>query len=475
MKYYRINQNVLFRHFGDFGYITDNRNFGYNLLGSNFTLGDEIISETGADIVSCLKKTPLSIDEIMNKVVEIFEPETELRSSVIEFLELLCSKGFILSGDSVEECSNCDAITRNDNQRLAEDDSNTIDTQEFLSKYYKERPFPTSIHVEITSECNERCIHCYIPHEFKQDLMDENLFNLVLSQAIELNLLHITISGGEPMLHPRFIDFMRKCREADMSVNILSNLTLLNNEMIEEMKLNPLLSVQTSIYSMQENIHDGITHQKGSLNKTIASVIKLIENHVPVQISCPLLKNNVNSYQKVKEWATEQNISVGIDYSIIAQYNHNKNNINCRLSTEDLKNFISEQFSSDSTFRDEIVKEITERRKKTGDDYICSVCNSSICIGPNGNVFPCVGWSSKILGNIKSHSLQDIWLNSEAVKQLRAIRFKDFVNCRNCSSKDFCTICMVRNSNESSSGDQFELNQYFCDMAKIKKEIYNGC
>lgn len=475
MKYYRINQNVLFRHFGDFGYITDNRNFGYNLLGSNFTLGDEIISETGADIVSCLKKTPLSIDEIMNKVVEIFEPETELRSSVIEFLELLCSKGFILSGDSVEECSNCDAITRNDNQRLAEDDSNTIDTQEFLSKYYKERPFPTSIHVEIASECNERCIHCYIPHEFKQDLMDENLFNLVLSQAIELNLLHITISGGEPMLHPRFIDFMRKCREADMSVNILSNLILLNNEMIEEMKLNPLLSVQTSIYSMQENIHDGITHQKGSLNKTVASVIKLIENHIPVQISCPILKNNVNSYRKVKEWAVKHNISAGIDYSIIAQYNHNKKNINCRLSIEELKNFISEQFSSDSLFRDEIEKEITERRKKTGDDYICSICNSSICIGPNGNVFPCVEWSSKILGNIKSQSFQDVWMKSEAVKQLRAIRFKDFVNCRNCSSKDFCTICMVRNSNESSSGDQFELNQYFCDMAKIKKEIYNGC
>ena len=404
MKYYRINQNVLFRHFGDFGYITDNRNFGYNLLGSNFTLGDEIISETGADIVSCLKKTPLSIDEIMNKVVEIFEPETELRSSVIEFLELLCSKGFILSGDSVEECSNCDAITRNDNQRLAEDDSNTIDTQEFLSKYYEERPFPTSIHVEIASECNERCIHCYIPHEFKQDLMDENLFNLVLSQAIELNLLHITISGGEPMLHPRFIDFMRKCREADMSVNILSNLTLLNNEMIEEMKLNPLLSVQTSIYSMQENIHDGITHQKGSLNKTVASVIKLIENHIPVQVSCPILKNNVNSYREVKEWAVKHNISAGIDYSIIAQYNHNKKNINCRLSIEELKNFISEQFSSDSLFRDEIEKEITERRKKTGDDYICSICNSSICIGPNGNVFPCVGWSSKILGNINVSS-----------------------------------------------------------------------
>ena len=47
--------------------------------------------------------------------------------------------------------------------------------------------------------------------------------------------------------------------------------------------------------------------------------------------------------------ATKQNISIGVDYSIIAQYNHNKNNINCRLSTEDLQYVISEQFSRKRT------------------------------------------------------------------------------------------------------------------------------
>ena len=65
-----------------------------------------------------------------------------------------------------------------------------------------------------------------------------------------MNLLHITISGGEPMLHPHFIDFLRECRINDKSVNVLSNLTLLNDEMVAEMKLNPLLSVETSVYSM---------------------------------------------------------------------------------------------------------------------------------------------------------------------------------------------------------------------------------
>ena len=119
-------------------------------------------------------------------------------------------------------------------------------------------------------------------------------------------------------------------------------------------------------------------------------------------------------------------------------------------------------------------KEITERRKKTDNDYICSICNSSVCIGPNGDIFPCVGWSSKILGNVRYQTLQDIWMKSNMVKYLRTIRFKDFANCQNCSAKDFCTICMVRNANESSSGNPFELSEYFCSIAKIKKDIYNN-
>lgn len=478
MKYYRINQKIIFRHFGDFGYLTDNRNFGYNFIDNDFFLGDEIVSETGADIVSCLEKKPMSIDDIMDKIVEIFEPNDDLHDDVIEFLELLCSKGFIISGESFEECENggvdVNNFRRNVSQNLIENDTNITDTQKFLSEYFGECPFPTSIHVEIASECNERCIHCYIPHEFKQDLMDEALFNSILCQARELKLLHITISGGEPMLHPHFIDFLRKCREADMSVNVLSNLTLLNDEIIEEMKLNPLLGVQTSIYSMQPNVHDCITHQNGSLNKTVASVRKLIHNRIPVQINCPILKNNVNFYQEVKEWATEHNISIGIDYAIIAQYNHGKKNINCRLSKEELKGVISEHIRSDSSFFEEVKKEITERRKKTDNDYICSICNSSVCIGPNGDIFPCVGWSSKILGNVRYQTLQDIWMKSNMVKYLRTIRFKDFANCQNCSAKDFCTICMVRNANESSSGNPFELSEYFCSIAKIKKDIYNN-
>ena len=471
MKYYRINPLVLFRHYGDFGYLTDNRNFGYNFIGNDFILGDEIISESGADILSCLDKKPLPIEEIMERVFKIFGDVDNLQSEVTNFLDFLCLKGFIISGESAEEC--VPKFSNKNKKQNIEDGTNTpIETQAFFSERFGECPFPVSVHVEIVSECNERCIHCYIPHEFKQDLMDDSLFSDILSQSRDMNLLHITISGGEPMLHPHFIEFLKECRNADMSVNVLSNLTLLNDKIIEEMKQNPLLCVQTSVYSMQPDIHDSITHKKGSLNRTISSILKLVENHIPVQVNCPIMKNNYNSYKDVLEWAREHNISADVDFSIIAQYNHDKDNLNCRLSRDELIKVISDRVVEDSSYIDDIEKEVAENKKKVDRDYICSICNSSICIGAKGDVFPCVGWSNKVVGNIQTQTLKDIWFKSEIIKSLREIRREDFIGCKKCDAKEYCTICMVRNANESSTGNPLELSRYFCNIAKIKKDIY---
>lgn len=481
MAYYKINPLILFRNYGDFGYITDNRNFGYNFTGTNFILGDQIVSETGADILSCLEKRPLSLKEIMDRVSLLFEIEEgyDLQKDIVEFLDLLNLKGFVIKGESLQECnkhnvSHIRVVNGIISQNLNKGEYELIETQEFLSKRFGESPFPTSIHVEVVSECNERCIHCYIPHELKTELMDDRFFYSILDQAQEMKLLHITISGGEPMLHPHFIDFVKKCRECDMSVNILSNLTLLDENMVKEMKKNPLLSVQTSIYSMRPEIHDGITMHKNSLKKTCSSVLKLIENGIPVQLSCPIMKANYDSYKSVQQWAFEHNIPVGFDYSIIAKYNHNKDNLNCRLSDAELYEFIADKMTNDSSYMEDIEKEIADNKKKSADDYICSVCNSSICISSQGDVYPCVGWSDRIVGNLHQDTLKNIWFKSEEIKELRSIRRKDIQECKSCTQKDYCSVCMVRNSNESSMGNPFEVSKYFCNIAKTKKILYES-
>jgi hypothetical protein len=59
MMFYKRKTNVLYRNFGSYGYITDNRNFGYKLLNNNYNhIGDKILSESGAIFMSILGKKP---------------------------------------------------------------------------------------------------------------------------------------------------------------------------------------------------------------------------------------------------------------------------------------------------------------------------------------------------------------------------------------------------------------------------------
>lgn len=286
-----------------------------------------------------------------------------------------------------------------------------------------------------------------------------------------MNVLHLTLSGGEPMLHKNFCDFLRKCREYDFSVNVLSNLTLLDGEILKEMKANPLLGVQVSLYSMNPDIHDEITQMKGSFEKTKNAILKLVENDIPLQISCPIMKQNKGCYNEVVQWANQHKIPTGDDFVIIARYNHTTQNLNCRLSINEVKEIINEKVADDAKYLEQIEIEAERKKDITPDDFICTVCNYSICIADNGNVFPCAGWHGHIVGNVKETPLKEIWDNSEKVQYLRGLRKKDFPDCIKCQDKEYCTICMVRNANESPLGDPLAVNEYFCDIAKFNRKM----
>ena len=478
----KLKSNVLFRGFKSFGFITDNRNFGYKQTNDNENhIGDKILSESGSLFVSVLTKKPQSFDDIVEVIMKHFDDvDIEIiKNDALEFYGILELDGFIVSGVTMQECEDKDTrfsykllTTETGEKNLSSTYIKPVkSTQDFLDEFFQDKPQLTNLHIEITSLCNERCIHCYIPHDYKISYIESDLFYDVLTQCKDMRLLHLTISGGEPMLHKNFSDFLRKCNEYNFSVNVLSNLTLLNDEIIEEMKANHLLGVQVSLYSMDPNIHDEITQMKGSLEKTRNAILKLIENNIPLQISCPTMKQNKNCYEEVINWAKKHKINVGDDFGLIGRYNHTTQNLNCRLSLDEINDLIKSKASKDSKYIEQLEMEVAKKKNMTADDSVCSVCHSSICIADNGNVYPCAGWQDYIVGNIKEASLKDIWENSQKVQYLRSLRKKDFPKCIQCPDKEFCTMCMVRNANENPQGDPLIINEFFCNIAKLNKKV----
>jgi len=480
--FFKQKYNVMFRDFKSFGYIMDNRNFGYKQTDNNDNyIGDKILSESGAVFMSVLGRKPQTLDELAKKTKKKFT-DVDIRTikeDAKEFYCMLEQDGFIVSGETMKECNEKDikfSYKKLNPDIIKKDSSLTIiqpekSTQDFFEKFFNGKPQLTSLHIEITSLCNERCIHCYIPHDYKISYIEPDLFCDILDQCKNMRLLHLILSGGEPMMHKSFCDFLKKCRENDFSVNVLSNLTLLNNEIIKEMKMNPLLDVQVSLYSMNPSIHDEITQMKGSFEKTKNAILRLIENDIPLQISCPIMKQNKNCFDEVIKWAEKYKIHVSDDYGIIARYNHTTQNLSCRLSINEIKEVIDSKVENDSKYIEHIEIEAEKKNNITSNDFVCSVCNTSICITDNGNVYPCAGWQDYIVGNVKEASLYDIWDNSEKVQYLRSLRKKDFPKCIQCTDKEFCSMCMVKNANENPKGDPLAVNEFFCDIAKLNKEI----
>jgi len=478
--FFKLKSNVIFRNYESFGYITDNRNFGYKQTNNNENhIGDKILSESGAVFMSVLDRKSQAIEELAKKISKQFKDVDirTIKNDAIEFYNMLEQDGFIVSGDTLKKCDEKD--TRFSYKTLEpvikKELYTTIhpekSTQDFLEEFFKGKPQLTNLHFEIISECNERCIHCYIPHDYKVSCIEPDLFYDVLEQCKKMRLLHLTLSGGEPMLHKSFCDFLKKCREYDFSVNVLSNLTLLNDEIINEMKMNPLLGVQVSLYSMDSDIHDEITQRKGSFEKTKNAILQLIDNDIPLQITCPIMKQNKSNYDDVIKWAKKHKIHAGDDYGIIARYNHNTQNLSCRLSINEIKEVINNKVTNDAKYLEQIEIEAEKKKNITSNDFVCSVCHSSICITDNGNVYPCAGWQDYIVGNVKETLLNDIWDNSEKVEYLRGLRNQDFPKCIQCADKEFCTMCMVKNANENPTGDPLVVNEFFCNIAKLNKQI----
>ena len=465
--YYKIRNDVLFRKYQGHGYIADNSEYGYRMLNDNRQyLGEKYVSASGAIMLSMLSKSPRSIDDVVEELSQIFTGvEYEmLKQDTAEFFDLFVDEGFLSRGEAIDTCtdqfienapklSGCDQIQ----EGIVKNDctGGDISPNEFLR----------SIHIEIADACNERCIHCYIPNERKNNVIDSALFYRIIEEGRKMNIIHVTLSGGEPLLHKDILGFLKRCRKLELSVNILSNLTLLTDDIISEMKKNSLLSVQVSLYSMDAVVHDSIMKLNGSFEKTKNGILRLCDEGIPVQISCPIIKQNKDSYIDVLHWGWAHNIAVATEPVIFAAYDHSGCNLENRLSIEEVDDVLTVQMQEG--YAESIRKTAKDKEKLTENDPICSVCRYSFCVMASGKVFPCAGWQNNVIGDLNRQTVQEVWETSDKIKELRQIKWSRFSQCVDCKDRGYCTVCMMWNSNENSDGDPFRINEHRCNVAAI--------
>jgi sulfatase maturation enzyme AslB (radical SAM superfamily) len=207
---------------------------GYIINSGDF--GDRVVDASGAAFLKALSRKPKSWENLTNEIAKSYVKvdRAVLKNDIAEFFKIMEDDGFIISGETAEELDKKDTRFSYSNlvpKTIKEDFTPIIrrapkTTQDYLNEHFKDSPHLTSLQIELTSRCNERCVHCYIPHENKTNDIEPELFYDVLEQAAKMGVLSLTLSGGEPLLHPHFVEFLREAKDYDFSINVLSNLTL---------------------------------------------------------------------------------------------------------------------------------------------------------------------------------------------------------------------------------------------------------
>lgn len=463
--------------------IYDDGQLGY--ITNQLTRHDRTYTESGADFLHQITRQPKHINDIINNLATIYDANIEtLRADFIEFAKDLADHKFVVIGENAESLDEQDiefsynvenpkTLASDFTQPTKENPNKT--TQDFLLQHDIKTPRLACLQFELTSRCNERCIHCYIPNDKKNTGFDLSFarFKHILDQFVEMSGIHVTLSGGEALMNKDIIKMLHYCREKDLQISLLTNLISLTDEHVKVLKEVNVSLVQVSLYSMIPEVHDTITTIKGSFKRTKESIEKLHAADVPVQISCPVMKANKDGYDKVMQYAQSLKMKSNTDYIMMAQADLDTTNLANRLSIDETEKVIKDIMDYDKDYKEDTLAHepiSSIPLEEFAEMPLCGAGVNDLCVTVNGDVYPCAGWQAYVVGNVFRQSLRDIWENSQELAQVRKVRHKDFPQCMTCEARDYCAMCLVRNYNESG-GDMFKINQHFCDVAFLNKRL----
>lgn len=156
--------------------------------------------------------------------------------------------------------------------------------------------------------CNQRCRCCPLIHkEERQAFVDADALFREIDSMSSFGVTDITLSGGEPTVHPHFFDIIRYCFDEGMAVHILSNGENFCKKDFSE-KLTALarqgeLSVTTTFHSENPEEHEYQNGSPGSFARSAEGLRMLDSNGVNVSVKHCITADNYRQLPSFVEFA----------------------------------------------------------------------------------------------------------------------------------------------------------------------------
>jgi pyrroloquinoline quinone biosynthesis protein E len=156
-------------------------------------------------------------------------------------------------------------------------------------------PRPVGLLAELTHRCPLGCPYCSNPLELESraEELDTATWQRVFSEAAELGIIHIHLSGGEPASRRDLVEIVAHCAKAGLYTNLITSGIGLNEERVAELSRARLDHVQLSIQDSEAESADRIAGYEGAYARKRDVARSVTEAGLPLTVNAVIHRANV--------------------------------------------------------------------------------------------------------------------------------------------------------------------------------------
>lgn len=308
---------------------------------------------------------------------------------------------------------------------------------------YKNIVAPIQVQWEVTAACNHKCVYCYnfFREEKNINILPDNyvsLFSSVVDQIIDNKVFSVVITGGEPLLvFEKIYSFVKKLSQNKVSISMNTNLTLLTEKLGNMILDSGINSFLFSIPTCYEEKFDFLTSKKGSFRRLISAIKVAQKLGFRLYPNMVVSKYNYDDIEETAKFCKSMNINYFAATKVSKPISNDLFN-EYLLTLKEFREMrmlldkISSKFKMtvDSLQANPICS--FGKYKPISGHRNCSAGRTSITIGPEGEVRPCIMYPVNY-GNIRE-GLVKCWKSLEVMRSDAIIPEE----CKDCKIKASC-------------------------------------
>jgi radical SAM protein with 4Fe4S-binding SPASM domain len=126
--------------------------------------------------------------------------------------------------------------------------------------------------LQVTERCNLHCAHCFVSSGVRgRDMRVEDIAERVLPRLRQARVQRLTLTGGEPFVHPAILEIVTVAVEEGMPVGICTNATSTSEDQIAYLAGLGGVHVNVSFDGFRAASHGRFRGSTGSFAQTVAT------------------------------------------------------------------------------------------------------------------------------------------------------------------------------------------------------------